>query len=69
MAYTPIAPTVTLPITVTVAGLPCQVGTLTIEPDDVPGSIRREVATFLREAADIYEQCPDEEVTDDAASE
>lgn len=57
-------PSVTLPITITVGDLPCQAGTITIEPGDVAGTVRREVAAFLREAADIYEQCPAEEVTD-----
>ncbi|MER8086605.1 hypothetical protein ABTZ57_16080 [Streptomyces sp. NPDC094048] len=57
-------PAVTLPITITIGDLSCQAGTITIEPGDVVGTIRREVAAFLREAADIYMQCSAEEVTD-----
>ncbi|MFS0695120.1 hypothetical protein [Streptomyces nitrosporeus] len=68
MAHTPPMPVVPLPITVTVGGLSCHVGTVTVEPDDVPGSIRQEIAACLRAVADYYEQCP-EEVTDDAAPE
>ncbi|MER7726400.1 hypothetical protein [Streptomyces sp. NPDC096323] len=56
-------PPITLPITITVGDLPCRAGTITIEPGDVAGSIRSEIAAFLREAADICEQSA-EEVTD-----
>ncbi|MEU0102218.1 hypothetical protein [Streptomyces sp. NPDC006267] len=62
MAYTPAA-SITLPVTITVGELPCQAGTITIEPGDTEGSLRREIAAFLREAADIYEQTAEEVTT------
>ncbi|MES9554789.1 MULTISPECIES: hypothetical protein [unclassified Streptomyces] len=58
MAHTPAA-SITLPVTITVGNLPCEAGTITIDPGDVAGSIRREIAAFLREAADIVEGVTD----------
>ncbi|MER7697029.1 hypothetical protein [Streptomyces sp. NPDC096095] len=61
MAYTPAA-SITLPVTITIGDLSCEAGTITVDAGKA-GSIRREIATFLREAADIYEQSTAEEVT------
>ncbi|WP_326678521.1 hypothetical protein [Streptomyces sp. NBC_01237] len=58
MAYTP-AVSISLPITITVGDLPCEAGTITIDPGDVAGSIRSEFAAFLREAANIVEGVTD----------
>ncbi|WP_430479316.1 hypothetical protein ACQZM9_21800 [Streptomyces sp. P11-1] len=58
MAHTPAA-SITLPVTITVGDLPCQAGTITIDPGDVAGSIRSKFAAFLREAADIVEGVTD----------
>lgn len=63
MAYTP-AISITLPVVIVVGDLPCQVGTITIAPGDVEGSLRRDLPGLLREAADTYEQFNAEEVTD-----
>lgn len=57
MAHTPAA-SITLPVTITVGNLPCEAGTITIDPG-AAGSIRREIAAFLREAADIVEGVTD----------
>ncbi|WP_329219232.1 hypothetical protein [Streptomyces microflavus] len=62
MAHTP-AVSITLPVTITVGGLPCEVGTLTIDPGDVEGALRRDLPALLREAADACEQSTAEEVT------
>ncbi|MFI0593690.1 hypothetical protein [Streptomyces griseus] len=58
MAHTP-AVSITLPVTITVGDLPCEAGTITIDPGDAAGSIRSEFAAFLREAADIVEGVTD----------
>ncbi|MEU4178190.1 hypothetical protein [Streptomyces sp. NPDC026589] len=62
MAYTP-AVSITLPVMITVGDLSCEAGTITIEPDDTAGSIRREIAAFLREAADVVERSAEEVTT------
>ncbi|MGW9385396.1 hypothetical protein [Streptomyces globisporus] len=54
MAYTP-AVSITLPVTITVGGLPCEAGTITVEAGDVAGALRRDLPALLREAADCYE--------------
>ncbi|MGK3093769.1 hypothetical protein ACG93S_28825 [Streptomyces sp. WAC01490] len=62
MAHT-LAVSITLPVTITVGGLPCEVGAITVEAGDVAGALRRELPALLREAADYYEKAA-EEVTD-----
>ncbi|WP_405195169.1 hypothetical protein [Streptomyces anulatus] len=62
MAHTP-AVSITLPVTITVGGLPCEAGTITVEAGDVAGSIRRDLPALLREAADYYEQTAEEVTT------
>ncbi|MGW1151980.1 hypothetical protein ACWD45_11965 [Streptomyces rubiginosohelvolus] len=58
MAHTP-AVSITLPVTITVGGLTCEAGTITVDPGDAAGSIRSEIAAFLREAANIVEGVTD----------
>ncbi|MFI8200040.1 hypothetical protein ACIF6K_26550 [Streptomyces sp. NPDC085942] len=62
MAHTP-AVSITLPVTITVGGLPCEVGTITAEEGDMAGALRRDLPALLREAADYYEQTAEEVAT------
>ncbi|WP_405508807.1 hypothetical protein OG323_22610 [Streptomyces cyaneofuscatus] len=62
MAYTPAVNTI-LPVTISVGGLPCEVGVITVEAGDAARALRRDLPALLREAADYYETAA-EEVTD-----
>ncbi|MGW1405032.1 hypothetical protein [Streptomyces sp. NPDC002403] len=61
-------PSITLPVTITVGGMPCQAGTITTDPTDTHGSISRCLADFLRDVADVIEQTTSEEVTTDGTA-
>ncbi|AGK80409.1 hypothetical protein SFUL_5521 [Streptomyces microflavus DSM 40593] len=59
MAHTP-AVSITLPVTISVGGLPCEVGAITFDAGDVAGALRRDLPALLRKSADYYEQTAEE---------
>lgn len=66
MAITVPATAVLLPVRISVGAHTVEAGTIALEPGD---RLLPSLAEFLREAADVIERMPAEEVTDDAAPE